>query len=385
MSDCLYQLVSPDGPPYRLRCAACGHARQGPYADPRLYHRNCERQTVFPGYGPGTELTSLLRSLNIAEHPGCDCKAKAKQMDLWGVYGCREHLETIVGWLRDGAPRWKWTEALAAAARLAMTADFAIDWRDPFRSIVREAIARAHGTVLITGAMGDFLAIDAGLTAEERAEIRTVYHATKSEPAIRELLTVLPGYAVRSHVSIPTRRTVTSASEVHDLPVGCRDLSIGKVFPAYQHRGSAALLDELADVRRFRLPAQYVAIQPSSARNAREQRNFTPPDWASVLAWLDRLGVPGVVLNDRGDRPADRRLVDLVGQTTFPESIEILKGACGFAGAASSLSVLAAKLFPAERLAIKGRNPHLLRHLHVYYAPHTAFPFVGNTLSEIVP
>src|SRR5688572_97818 len=51
--------------------------------------------------GPGTELKRLLAELFLVASPGCACNKKAMQMDAWGVAGCRERREEIVGWLRD--------------------------------------------------------------------------------------------------------------------------------------------------------------------------------------------------------------------------------------------------------------------------------------------
>jgi hypothetical protein len=53
-------------------------------------------------------------------------------------------------------------------------------------------------------------------------------------------------------------------------------------------------------------------------------------------------------------------------------------------GIDSALSVLAAKIFAADRLAIKSRNKHLYSYRHVYYAPHRELAFVGQSIGKIV-
>ena len=35
--------------------------------------------------------------------PGCSCKSKIRQMNAWGVDGCREHIDEIVDWLVEAA------------------------------------------------------------------------------------------------------------------------------------------------------------------------------------------------------------------------------------------------------------------------------------------
>jgi hypothetical protein len=98
-----------------------------------------------PGYGPGTELKGLLAQLDIMPGPNCDCNAKARQMDLWGVAGCRLNYDVIVGWMREGAPRWRWQDKLAAAARAVATGiAFKLNPLDPYPGLVTEAIRRAE-------------------------------------------------------------------------------------------------------------------------------------------------------------------------------------------------------------------------------------------------
>jgi glycosyltransferase involved in cell wall biosynthesis len=98
-----------------------------------------------PGKGPGTELQKMLKTLGINPKPSCDCNGKAAQMDFWGASGCREHRETIIGWMRAGQEKWGWTEKLRAAAN-AVTSGlaFQLDVLDPFPSLIDEAIRRAE-------------------------------------------------------------------------------------------------------------------------------------------------------------------------------------------------------------------------------------------------
>lgn len=86
-----------------------------------------------PKGGPGAELKSLLASLGIRTTNGCKCNVRARQMDLWGVVGCREHFDEIAKWLCEAAEettlgRWapQWSKRAAA------------EW------LVNEAIRRAE-------------------------------------------------------------------------------------------------------------------------------------------------------------------------------------------------------------------------------------------------
>lgn len=98
-----------------------------------------------PGHGVGTELKKMLAEHGIEPNPGCDCNGKAMMMDLWGIEKCEENFDTIVGWLKEGAPRWGWADRLKAAAAAVQTGlAFKINPLDPFPGLVREAIAQAR-------------------------------------------------------------------------------------------------------------------------------------------------------------------------------------------------------------------------------------------------
>jgi hypothetical protein len=99
-----------------------------------------------PTAGPGTELMELLKSLGIQESPGCACNAKARQMNAWGVAGCKERRDEIVQWLRDGQQLFGWKEKLTAAANAARTGlAFHLNWLDPIPGMFEEALRRAEG------------------------------------------------------------------------------------------------------------------------------------------------------------------------------------------------------------------------------------------------
>lgn len=98
-----------------------------------------------PEGGPGTEMKAMLAGLGVNPGPTCDCNAKAIQMDLWGVEGCRANRNTIVGWLRDNAPRWGWADRVKAAANAVINGlAFKLNPLDPFPGVLDEAIRRAE-------------------------------------------------------------------------------------------------------------------------------------------------------------------------------------------------------------------------------------------------
>jgi hypothetical protein len=98
-----------------------------------------------PGKGPGTELTNMLKEIGVAEKPGCDCKAKAEEMDKLGCDGCEQQFERIVKQIKAGQDRWSWSEKIKAAALSVKTG---LAWKlnptDPIPGLVKEAIRRAR-------------------------------------------------------------------------------------------------------------------------------------------------------------------------------------------------------------------------------------------------
>ena len=89
--------------------------------DGTLAERDCysgKKPPPQPEGGPGTELKKLLATIGITAAPTCSCNARAKRMDANGIEWCEEHLDEIVGWLREehakrrdaGETRLPWTD-----------------------------------------------------------------------------------------------------------------------------------------------------------------------------------------------------------------------------------------------------------------------------------
>lgn len=77
--------------------------------------------------GPGTELKKLLRRMGFKSIRGCNCNAKARQMDQRGCEWCEQNLDEILGWLKEEAGK-RGLPFLNVAARI----------------LVRRAIANAR-------------------------------------------------------------------------------------------------------------------------------------------------------------------------------------------------------------------------------------------------
>lgn len=89
---------------------ACGRKHANPSSNGKAIHL-----PPLPG-GPGTELTAIFAELGIKPKASCGCKAKARQMDSWGIEGCREHREEILEWMKDAYESSSLAEWMAAGA-----------------------------------------------------------------------------------------------------------------------------------------------------------------------------------------------------------------------------------------------------------------------------
>lgn len=130
-------------------CRLCLLAARDP--DDRLLNTGAARldprpaPVVPPVGGPGTELKAILDSLDIQPHKGCACGDKVREMDAWGVDGCRLRREQIVQWLSESRAKLGWGGRLKAAFT-AVGSGLALELNpvDPLGSLVDLAIRRAE-------------------------------------------------------------------------------------------------------------------------------------------------------------------------------------------------------------------------------------------------
>lgn len=97
-----------------------------------------------PKNGPGTELQTLLESMGLKAKKGCSCKAMVRQMNRWGIEGCRENRAWIIARMKDNYKKYSTWEAIKAAVHAKRSGLLKqIKKMDPFGSLVDLAIERA--------------------------------------------------------------------------------------------------------------------------------------------------------------------------------------------------------------------------------------------------
>lgn len=252
--------------------------------------------------------------------------------------------------------------------------------------------AQTHSRIVLTGGIGDVLALESYFSPAARNAVQEIYLATREDKAaaIRELceLRIFPNLqrCVTSWNDFTTRwcfhtkRELYSAmgSRKQEIPAGlmaAEDWGILKKFKQIRqgqltYHGTQLFQQPLPDVRKkFGLPADYIVVCPYSSDKRVPGRDFDRTDWGRVLYFLEAC-VDGVVVNAGNDEvPKHPAIIDLSNQTTMAEAIAILQGGVGYLGIDSMLSVLAPKQFRPERILIKSVNDHLYKNAAIYYAP----------------
>lgn len=248
-------------------------------------------------------------------------------------------------------------------------------------------------SVLITGGLGDAITVESFFPDSLRATLGRVYYATRAASAVIDLFKAIPRYRSVEHVVLWEDwsslwcffRKDEVAEVLKALPEAwdeVEDWSISTAFPRLgpaKYNGSSVLSIDV-DVSRFNLPTGYVVVVPASV-NDFSNRALDPQDWHRLFQFLEESGRVGVVLYEgAGEFPPHPRLIDLSNRTTVAEAVTIVRGAAGYYGIDSALSVVAAKVLVPDVLRVKSRNPHLYDAAHLYYAPQTDLSFVRGKL-----
>lgn len=240
----------------------------------------------------------------------------------------------------------------------------------------------ATTSILITGGIGDAIAVESLMWPEERERLGTIYYAAPSAREIAELFRALPNFPrLQNHLIVSSGSAVHwSKDTVTNVPPETEDWSIGNIFRQHRHfTGSSFLTHRIASPELP--PSPYVVVVPVSTFGQWPGRAFDDNDWQECLTFISDHRLYGVVLNrDSSPLPNHPRLIGWQTRTSICESIEILKAAVGYLGIDSSLSVLATKLFPASRICVKSVQPHLHAWKHVYYLPRLTFGFIHPNL-----
>jgi len=255
------------------------------------------------------------------------------------------------------------------------------------------------GSGLITGGIGDFLAIEPFIT-NKLQNLEKIYLATRGHFEIADLLRCrYPEIIVKNLVPIfpkdqycfTTKTQLVSYLKSKNMHVPqdidkTEDLSIIKIFPQIHNDtlkflGSKFNETSIVNVEQLNLPPKYVAMVSSSLRDTRTAatgRNMTTAEVANCMQNVD-LPVICVFCNCSIPHPAARHLKN----TSVLQSLEIVKNASGYIGVDSWLSVVAGWNLTAEKIKIKCFNQNGITNKKCYWPlRHTENILYENLLSE---
>ena len=341
--------------------------------------------------GPGTELKKILATLGITHQPGCDCNAKAAQMDQWGVAGCRENVDTLVGWMREGSTRWGWSARLKAGAK-AVTSGLAlqINWADPFPSLIKLAIERAEEVsrkaaktpsgqklILVNGqSPGDLCTMTAALES---------LHATYPGEYLTDVRTPCPGIFIgnphitpladgepdvrRINLGYPTinRSVQTLVSFLAGMTTDLGN-QLGRPLELTTNRPHFYLSEAERSVVRGQLPVETdngpltTDHRPLWIVNAGIKSDFTLKQWPVeyfqevITKTSDRIQWAQIGNADH-DHPQLDNVIDLRGRTTARQLMRLIAAANGGLGPVTWLQHLCAGFEKPYVCLLGGREP----------------------------
>jgi hypothetical protein len=259
--------------------------------------------------------------------------------------------------------------------------------------------------VLFTGGLGDFIGAECFLTEKEKDSVKTVLWATRNREEIKaaiDLKQIFPNIEEEKIMfddfcdERPTKDwqpgdKFMNIGKKHELNLKCNlNLSETELDAISDHSLDATLEDIFAgrrrwessriatkcvwpDVSSFNLPKQYIVIHPWSDAEI-NGREFNEHDWPSIFNFLERTKLTGVIVNQsKYPAPSNKNIIDLTNQTTLKETFSIIKGASACILCASSLACFATKIFPVDKIWLKGGWDHMFSEwaTYFYHGPFT--------------
>lgn len=253
-------------------------------------------------------------------------------------------------------------------------------------------------SILITGGIGDFIALEPYILSN-RTGISQIYLATRGSEEITEIIrkayaeitvkNIVPVFPRHKYSFISYEDCFSYMREKKlRIPADfttCQDCSILKIFPQIEKKSldympSRLLHNQFVNTKNFNLPEKYVAMVSASLRDATHAsrgRNLFPHEIANLR---EKIKMPIVCVYCECKQPHP----DIIHlpKTTIFESIEIVKGAHGYVGIDSWLSVIAGWVFKENRIAVKCINEHGIRNKNCYWPKLTTSSFLYENLGD---
>lgn len=258
---------------------------------------------------------------------------------------------------------------------------------------------------LFTGGLGDFIGAESFMTEEEKDAVKVVMWATRNREEIRsaiDLKLIFPNM-VEERIMFddfcddrPTRPwqegdRFMNIGKKHELNLKCKlnlsqsdldaisdhslDATLDRIFSGQRQFQTSrfATRNILPDITHFNLPSRFIVIHPWSDAEI-NGREFNDADWQNIFTLLENVECTGVVVNRSSKyAPNHHRLIDLTNKTSLKETFAIIRQAEACVLCASSLACYATKLFPKNKIWLKGGWDHMFSDwaTYFYHGPFT--------------
>ena len=229
---------------------------------------------------------------------------------------------------------------------------------------------------LITGSLTEFIATTSFMTDVQRKNMSVIHFATPNRYVIWELIkktNVFPClkqaniiYNDALQYNLFTNQQVRNLVNDKTIKLNCDmtkmvDLNVSSYVQPYAkgevvYNGLDCIFKtKLSDnISILNLPPKYYVIHPYSLLNKKDYRSINKDEWNNIIKLLEKKGTMGCVLNIGVDMPPECTLLrNFTNGISVLDSIEILKGSCGYIGCDSYLSVLATKFLNENDIFIK--------------------------------
>lgn len=258
---------------------------------------------------------------------------------------------------------------------------------------------------LFTGGLGDFIGAESFMTEAEKDAVTTVLWATRNRKEIQaafDMKEIFPNLREEKIMfddwsdDRPTRpwqpgdrfmnigmknelnlkcNLNLSQEELDAISDHSLDATLQRIFSGHRWQSSrcTSMRSSWGDVSRFKLPQRYIVIHPWSDAEI-NGREFNNSDWENIFKFLEKIDCVGVVVNQSASYPpVHPRLIQLTNLTSLKETWSIIAGAEACILCASSLACFATKIFPKDRIWLKGGHEHMFSDwaTYFYHGPHT--------------
>ena len=257
---------------------------------------------------------------------------------------------------------------------------------------------------LFTGALGDFIGSECFMTEEQKDSVTTLLWATRNRteiqsavdlqlifPNLKEQKILFDDFAderptspwksgdrfaaigMKDELNLKCGLNL-STEELDAISDHSLDATLQRIFAGHRWQSSRFTVRSVwPNISSFSLPQRYVVIHPWSDAEI-NGREFDDSDWTNIFNFLDKINAIGVVVN-RSEKhpPSHPRLIDLTNKTTLKETFSIITAAESCILCASSLACFATKIFPPNRIWLKGGHDHMFSQwaTYFYHGPFT--------------